>query len=221
MNFIKSNLDVLTPTRDFNDEISDIIDRVLLNVDSVAISDLIELSSFFNVTIDELIKSNLAENQKHHKNIKLLILDVDGVLTDGGMYYTELGDDFKKFNTKDGMGIKKLINRGVQVGIISASFIDKLVKRRAQTLGIEKIYVGKESKINILNKWLKEMNIKLSEVAYIGDDINDAEIMEKIGLSACPNDASYKIKAIADIILNRKGGEGCVREFIETYLAEV
>lgn len=149
---------------------------------------------------------------------KLLILDVDGVLTDGGMYYLEDGSEFKKFNTKDGLAIRKIIKEyNLPVGIISNGSKDKLIQSRAKTLYIEKVYVGHENKLQILESWCKEMQISLHEVAYIGDDVNDLECMSKVGFAACPADAVDKIKAVAHVILKNNGGQACVREFIEMY----
>lgn len=150
--------------------------------------------------------------------IKLLILDVDGVMSDGGMYFAESGDQFKKFNTKDGLGIISLTKRGFQVGIISAGFRDVGVSARAEMLGIQRCYVGREPKINILKQWCEEMNISLDEVAMIGDDINDLEVMRSIGFKTCPADAVEVVKKEVDLILSKKGGKGCVREFIDNYL---
>ena len=150
--------------------------------------------------------------------IKLLILDVDGVLTDGGMYYSNSGDEFKKFNTKDGMGIKLAIEKGIKVGFLSNGKNDILINNRAKLLGVEYVYVGFEKKIIIFNQWLKELNIGYENVAYIGDDINDIEIMKLLECTACPNDAVMQVRGVAKYLLDLKGGEGCVREFIDTYL---
>ncbi len=148
---------------------------------------------------------------------KLLILDVDGVLTDGGMYYSESGDEFKKFNTKDGIAIRAL-SKHIPIGIISNGINKNLIQRRADLLGIEYVYVGADKKIDILNGWCYRLQIKLTDVAYIGDDVNDMECMKSVGISACPADAVAKIKAISKIQLSKNGGDACVREFIETYL---
>jgi 3-deoxy-D-manno-octulosonate 8-phosphate phosphatase (KDO 8-P phosphatase) len=149
---------------------------------------------------------------------KLLILDVDGVLTDGGMYYLEDGSEFKKFNTKDGLAIRRIIKEyKLPVGIISNGSKDKLIESRAQTLYIERVYVGHDDKLSILEEWCKELQIDLSEVAYIGDDVNDLACMSKVGYAVCPADAVDKIKEVAHIILKRNGGQACVREFIEMY----
>ena len=152
------------------------------------------------------------------KAIKLVIMDVDGVLTDGGMYYTESGDQIKKYNTKDGMAIKKSLALGFQFGIISHSSVGEMVKNRAETLGIPNVYVGNEPKMTILKKWCEELKLNLSEVAMIGDDINDMEVMNAVGLRLCPVDAVQPIKVVSDIVLQSKGGKGVVREFVDNYL---
>lgn len=154
------------------------------------------------------------------KKIKLLILDVDGVLTDGGMFFTENGDQFKQYNVKDGMAIKALNRLGVQAGIISSAVKVKMVKVRADMLNIKHIYVGTEPKLDVLTDWLEKLEISLDEVAIIGDDINDLLVMRAVGFSACPSDAVLKVKETVDLILHSKGGQGCVREFIDFYLLE-
>ena len=151
------------------------------------------------------------------RKIKLMILDVDGVMTDGGMYYTESGDQFKKFNTKDGMGIFQLRDAGVEVGIISSGFAGEAIKKRAEILGLKYCYIGREPKLDILNSWLKEMNIGLNEVGIIGDDVNDLGVMDVVGFSACPADAVQEVKSQVDLILHKKGGAGCIREFITNH----
>lgn len=149
---------------------------------------------------------------------KLLILDVDGVLTDGGMYYTESGDEFKKFNTKDGLAIQRVIkNYGLVCGIISNGHLTQLIQKRADLLGIQYCYVGPAKKIEVLNDWCAQLQLDLHQVAYIGDDVNDLECMLKVAYSACPNDAVDKIKAIAHLQLKRNGGDACVREFLDSY----
>ena len=150
--------------------------------------------------------------------IKLLILDVDGVLTDGGMYVSENGDQQKRFHTHDGMALLHLAKMGVEVGIISSGFTSQIVQSRAALLGIQKCYVGREPKMQILQQWCTEMGIELSQVAIIGDDINDLEIMKNVGLAVCPANAVSIVKSNCHIILAKKGGDGCVREFIDTYL---
>ena len=193
-------------------------------VDSVfemGISDLEAFSDEYEIDLQSLLFKPLFKTDEltlKMERIKLLILDVDGVMTDGGMYFAESGDQFKKFNTKDGMGIIHLTKKGFQVGIISAGFKDVGVSERAKMLGIQHCYVGREPKINILNEWCKELNISLDEVAMIGDDINDLEVMKLVGFKTCPKDAVEVVKKEVDLILSKKGGEGCVREFIDNYL---
>jgi len=154
------------------------------------------------------------------EEIKLLILDVDGVMTDAGMFFTENGDQFKKYNAKDGMAIKALEKFGIQTGIISSAHKIKMVKVRAEMLNIKNLYVGSEPKIDILLDWCEKLDIKLSEVAIIGDDINDLAVMRAVGFSACPADAVLRVKETVDLVLQTKGGKGCVREFIDFYLLD-
>lgn len=153
--------------------------------------------------------------------IKFLALDVDGVMTDGGMFYTDSGEEIKRFDTKDGRGIIELQKSGVQVGLISSGFRSEIIDGRAKTLGIDKVYVGTEPKLEILKDWCEELNINLHEVAYIGDDVNDREIINTVGFSGCPADGMNTIKKIVDVVLTRNGGQGCIREFIEEHLGYV
>ncbi|GJM60065.1 HAD-IIIA family hydrolase [Persicobacter diffluens] len=154
-------------------------------------------------------------------NIKMVVTDVDGTLTDGGMYYTETGDEFKKFNAKDGMGMNILRKAGIEVGIISHGKAPHMVLNRAERLGLKYVYVGSEPKMQVLEKWLQELGISKSEVCYIGDDINDEAIMESVGLSACPSDAVKVIRETADIVLTRGGGNCAFRELVDEHLIPV
>lgn len=202
----------------FNDFLQDLeVDHVM----EMSLFDLEAICEEYEIDLQTLLFKAVyfeASLEKKIKKIKLLILDVDGVMTDGGMLFTAQGDEMKKFNTKDGMGIIKLRDTSIEVGIISSGFSSEIVKKRAEMLGIKNCYVGRESKMTILNSWMEEKGLKADEVAMIGDDINDKEIMTQIGLSACPADAVNEIKSISQIILKHKGGEGCIREFIENYL---
>jgi len=183
--------------------------------------ELVRISNYFDISIDILLKvksKNL--DRVLNRDIKLLILDVDGTMTDGGMYFSENGDQIKKYNTKDGMAIKYIINKGIHVGIISHGYKINMVQQRADLLGIQKVYVGREDKTEILQNWCAELGITLNQVAYIGDDVNDKEVMEVVGLSACPKNAVKSIKKIADVILTKNGGDACVREFIDDYIME-
>jgi YrbI family 3-deoxy-D-manno-octulosonate 8-phosphate phosphatase len=149
--------------------------------------------------------------------IRLIVADVDGTLTDGGMYVAESGDEFKKFNAKDGMGMKILIEQGYLVGLISASHSKNMVIKRAEMLGLPYYYVGNELKTIVLERWKQELKLEYDQIAFIGDDINDKGVMDIVGLSACPADAVQIIKDTADIILEKKGGEGCFREFVDKF----
>ena len=151
-------------------------------------------------------------------DIKLVVLDVDGVLTDGGLMYSSGGEEIKKFDVKDGMAITRAIARGVQFGIISAASRSEVVHIRAKILGIQHVSVSPRPKIDILEEWLYKMGLGFENVAYIGDDINDVAMLRKVGLSAAPADAIYEARAAAKIVLQRKGGQSCVREFLDNYV---
>ena len=147
--------------------------------------------------------------------IKLFATDVDGTLTDAGMYYSESGGELKKFNTRDGMGLKLIQAQGVKTAIITSEDT-KIVSRRAKKLGVDFLFQGKRPKLETIKELCQTLNIGLGEVAYIGDDINDFELLSAAGFKACPADAVKKIAEIPGIIrLEKKGGEGAVREFIE------
>ncbi len=150
--------------------------------------------------------------------IRLLVLDVDGTMTDGGVYILDDGRQFKRFDAKDGMGVKLAMNAGIAVGIISHSGSSGMVKERARMLGIEYCYVGQEPKAEVLERWCYDYSFNKSEIAYIGDDVNDLKIMQAVGFSACPSDAVDVIKEQADLVLSKKGGYGAIREFVDNYL---
>ena len=151
-------------------------------------------------------------------SIKIFLSDVDGVLTDGGMYYTESGDEFKKFNCYDGMGMKLLQEKGYKVGIITSE--DKQINRnRARKLKLDFDFHGIKDKLRFIQKFCINENFKLSEIAYIGDDINCFDLLSNVGVCACPKNAVSKIKSIPNIkLLNSCGGNGAFREFAEIYI---
>lgn len=188
------------------------------NPSAAPLSLVLSLSAYFSVSLDTLVQVNLDIKKKKSSHIKFLVLDVDGVLTDAGMYYAESGDEFKKFNSKDGLAIKHLIKSGVEVAFLSNGKNIKLIQSRAKLLGVKKVYVGLDEKIIILEKWIKELKMTYKNIAYIGDDVNDLQVMKKVGLSACPADANDVIRKKVHIVLHRKGGDACVREFIDRYL---
>lgn len=158
--------------------------------------------------------------KKDKPSIKLFITDIDGTLTDGGMYYSENGDELKKFNTRDGMGLQMLREAGIKTAIITSEDL-QLNQRRAEKLKVDYLRQGKVSggKVAVAEEICKEMGITMQEVAYIGDDVNCVELLFAVGCAACPVDACEKVKSIPGIIvMSKKGGEGCVREFAETII---
>lgn len=155
-----------------------------------------------------------------YSKIKLFLTDIDGTLTDGGMYYTENGDELKKFNTRDGMGLQLLQKRGIKVGIVTSENT-KMAERRAAKLKVDYLRQGKRDggKLAVAQEICDEMGITLQEVAYIGDDVNCKELLSSVGFAACPADAVDEVKKIPNIqVLTKKGGEGCVREWINSML---
>jgi 3-deoxy-D-manno-octulosonate 8-phosphate phosphatase (KDO 8-P phosphatase) len=151
------------------------------------------------------------------RRIRLFATDVDGVLTDAGMYYAESGDEWKKFNTRDGMGIKLLQRAGIITAIVTQERT-KLVARRAEKLAIPELHQGVMDKLLLVSEMAVRHGLTLSQVAYIGDDINDFETLKAVGFSATPADGMPQIAAAVDYICQKKGGEGAVREIIEMIL---
>ncbi|HXC67193.1 MAG TPA: HAD hydrolase family protein [Nitrospiraceae bacterium] len=151
------------------------------------------------------------------QQIRLFATDVDGVLTDAGMYYSETGDEWKKFNTRDGMGIKLLQRVGIITAIVTQERT-KLVARRAERLAIPELHQGVMDKLSCVREMAARHGLTLSQVAYIGDDINDLETLKAVGFSASPADGLPAIVAAVDYICRKKGGEGAVREIIEMIL---
>lgn len=172
--------------------------------------------------LEKLMRKYKSEfvNQKN-PNIKLFITDIDGTLTDGGMYYSENGDELKKFNTRDGMGIQMLREAGIKTAIITSEN-RQLNQRRAEKLKVDFLRQGKVKggKVAVAQEIAKEMGISMQEVAYIGDDVNCFELLSLVGLAACPADACDRVKEIPGVhVMSRKGGEGCVREFCEQIIS--
>ena len=184
-----------------------------------------QMPDYTSVEIDEQVDWIIAEsimkyfllkrNIINNLNIKIFLSDVDGVMTDGGMYYTDSGEEFKKFCTYDGMGMQILQKSGIKVGIITSEDKD-INRKRAQKLGLDFDFHGAKNKLQIVKNLCVKENIKLNEVAYIGDDINCFELLSNVGYAACPNNAVKKIKSIPNILqLTKNGGDGVVREFID------
>jgi YrbI family 3-deoxy-D-manno-octulosonate 8-phosphate phosphatase len=149
--------------------------------------------------------------------IRMLIMDVDGVLTDAGMYYTESGDELKKFNTRDGMGIAQVRAAGLKTAILTGESTG-LVVRRGEKLKIDHVFIGVSDKLTCMRNLLEQLGLTLEQVAYIGDDVNDYELLCHVGLAAAVRDASRLPKSAAHLITEAKGGEGAVRELCEIIL---
>jgi 3-deoxy-D-manno-octulosonate 8-phosphate phosphatase (KDO 8-P phosphatase) len=144
--------------------------------------------------------------------------DVDGVMTDGGMYYCEDGMELKKFNTHDGMGIMLLREKNVKTAIITKENT-VIVNKRSEKLKIDHLCMGVDDKLSVAKELCKKENISLKETAYIGDDVNDIELLKNVGIAACPQNAVHMVKKIPGIIiLAKNGGDGAVREFIDHLL---
>ena len=147
--------------------------------------------------------------------IKILLTDVDGVLTDNGVYYSEQGEVMKRFSIRDGMGVERLRKlAGVETGIITGE-TSPSVARRAEKLYIRELHLGIKNKLATVEEMLKRLQLQWGEVAYIGDDVNDLEVMEKAGLAACPADAMPQVSEIVHYHCGNKGGYGAFREFAE------
>lgn len=170
------------------------------------------------IILENLMRKHVLLHQTEAKtSIKLFLSDIDGTLTDGGMYYSENGDELKKFNTRDGMGLGMLREKGIKVGIITSEDRE-LNQRRADKLKLDFFYQGRKNggKLAVAQEICEKMGIYMQEVAYIGDDVNCIELLSAVGLAACPADADARVKAIPGIlVMTKKGGEGCVREFCE------
>ena len=152
------------------------------------------------------------------RNIRLFATDVDGVLTDAGMYYSESGDELKKFNTRDGMGIKLLQKAGLTTAIITQEST-KLVTRRGQKLAIPEVHQGVYDKLAVLRGLADRYGWTMKQVAYMGDDVNDLEALKAAGLSAAPADAVPSVLAAVRYRCRKKGGEGAVREVADMIIS--
>lgn len=152
------------------------------------------------------------------KKIKLIISDVDGVLTDGGMYYSERGEEMKKFNTRDSMGMELLRKQNISTILITREN-SKIVKKRAEKIKIKHLFMGVMNKESILPQICRKFKVTNSQIAYVGDDVNDYNIMKKVGFATTPNDGVEKIRSIADYVCKLKGGEGAFREIADLILS--
>ena len=151
---------------------------------------------------------------KKLKNIRLLISDVDGVLTDGGMYYSEKGEILKKFNAKDGMGVEILLRSKVKTILLTREN-SSIVKKRGAKIKAAATYIGTFNKELQLHKICKKFQVSPTEIAYIGDDLNDSEIMKLVGFAATPSDGIKDLRKIVDYVCKNNGGNGAFREIAD------
>lgn len=159
-------------------------------------------------------KQNAGEIASLLKKIKLLVMDVDGVLTDAGMYYSETGDELKKFNTRDGKGLELVRKLGIKTALLTSE-TTALLQKRAAKLKIDYVLQGEKDKVYALQQLLQTAQISPAETAYIGDDVNDIDAMKLVGFSATPANGTVENKQVASYICTQKGGQGCVREICD------
>lgn len=150
---------------------------------------------------------------------KLVLTDIDGVWTDGGMYYDQTGNEWKKFHTYDSAGVLFCHQHNIPVGIITGEETE-IVKRRAEKLKIDYLFQGVKNKLEVAENLCKELNITLDDVAYIGDDLTDVELLKKASISAAPSSAPVYIQKLVTFTTAKAGGDGAFREFVEIILGD-
>lgn len=155
--------------------------------------------------------------QRRCKKIKLVLADVDGVLTDGGMYYTDKGDIMKKFFTRDGMGVTLLRKNNIPTILVTKEKT-KMVKQWAERMKIAALYDGIIQKESILDAICKDYKISAQEVAYIGDDVNDIALLKLVGLAVAPHDGINEVRQVSDYVCKSDGGNGAFREIVDLIL---
>ena len=163
--------------------------------------------------IEALMRKNAISAPSEIPTIKMFLSDCDGCLTDGGMYYSEKGDELKKFNTRDGMGFKLLHQCGIITGIITSESVD-LNRRRAEKLKLDILEAGCTDKLRTIKRLCEERGVEIGNVCYIGDDINDVEAIAAVGYGCCPADAISEVKAVSKYITKTNGGTGVIREVV-------
>lgn len=157
--------------------------------------------------------------KKDLRKIRLIVMDVDGTLTDGSVFIGENVEVCKRFHIKDGLGIRVCIESGIEFMILTGRK-SAMVEHRAKELGIQYVYQGISDKETFLKEYMKEHDLKRDELAYFGDDLNDYRAMKLAGFVACPLDAALEIKGCADYVSEKKAGEGAVREILQYLLTE-
>lgn len=166
------------------------------------------------IVIESLMRKHNIKNNTGIPIIKMFLTDCDGCLTDGGMYYSEHGDELKKFNTRDGMGFSILKGNGIITGIVTSENVE-LNRRRVEKLQLDILEAGCKDKLATVTKLCEMYGILMENVCYVGDDINDLEVIKEVGLGCCPQDAMPQIKEVAKYVAQTKGGEGVIREIVE------
>lgn len=167
--------------------------------------------------IERLMKKRGISDSIYASEIKMFLTDCDGCLTDGGMYYSEYGDELKKFNTRDGMAFEILRSKGIITGIITGETVD-LNRRRAEKLKLDILETGCKDKLLTIKRICSERGIDIKNVCYIGDDLNDIDALNAVGIGCCPADACDEAKAVADYVTKAIGGAGVIREVVRNYL---
>lgn len=157
--------------------------------------------------------------QRRIPQIKLFLTDCDGVLTDGGMYYSENGDELKKFNTRDGMGLKLLKEKGIITGVITGEDRE-LNRRRFEKLDMDEVHQGVKHKLAVVRELCNKYKVSPEEILYVGDDVNDLPVLEYVGFPCCVADAHETVRAAASYVCEKRGGEGAVREIVD-FLLEI
>lgn len=171
------------------------------------------------IIIEALMKKNGISAPSSIPEIKMFLTDCDGCLTDGGMYYSEKGDELKKFNTRDGMGFALLRQKGIITGIITSENVD-LNRRRAEKMKLDILEAGCKDKVATIKRICEEHGIAMENVCYIGDDINDIEAIKAVGYGCCPADAMPAVKNVADKVALVQGGKGVIREIAEAIIRQ-
>ena len=158
------------------------------------------------------------KNYKQNLNqIRAFIFDFDGVFTIGKIILTSKGDVYREINVKDGFSIQFALKKGYKIAVITAATSNE-VKKKLINLGITNVYLGANEKVDFFKDFVEKEKLKKNEILFVGDDIPDIELMERVGVSVCPNDAAVDVKKVADYISYKKGGDGCIREIIEQVL---
>ena len=177
------------------------------------------LSNFNDWQLAELSLANLLISNKENKKIKYLVLDVDGVFTDGGVYYDENGEMAKRFDMRDGMGLEIMREHNIQV-VIMTSEDSKLVRKRMEKLKLKHLFLGAKDKYSLLENFIQTQQISRSEIAYVGDDVNDLANLCSVGWSFAPKNATNQVLPLVDVVLSKDSGNGAIRvatEFLLQY----